>query len=159
MKNCKTDNCLNLKLGLPERKDTISKPFTFAFDDTTNHPILQGRAVFEDRQDAQTGKPPQLFGYPVQSASLKTLQISGLNESNLASLKLAIKREIGNTSETKIIDLEPFNTMDAYQTGKITIPCTDVKIYAEDTLYISAENTSADTDSTLLVTASFNYEL
>lgn len=90
-----------------------------------------------------------------RKAKLVRLQIS-YDPSQITKPELIIKRIFGTKNKEQVIPLEPYNDMDAFQQGKITLNCVDVALYAIDSLTIKATDNVGS--SKLSWSATYNYE-
>lgn len=158
MANCNNNNnCKSLSgqgfgmTGGNQGITTYSGSFTTVPATPINHTLADG--IYQSIRTV--GAPNKGALSPFKKAKLKRLQIT-YDPTFTTAVQLKITRTIGSKSETNSIPLDSFNTMNAYQTGKITIECADLVLYATDRF--SLTGTAGEID-TITFVAEWEYEL
>ena len=66
----------------------------------------------------------------VKSAKINFIQISSpsIADGNISNINLQLIRRTPDGYKNKVVNLNEFNTMNAFQTGKITIPLANVVV-------------------------------
>ena len=149
----KNGNTLDLSFGQNDGKARTTKALSVTLSGNNNvMSLIKGIGTFDLEAVAKESDVAEFLN-AVKRAKINFVQLSSpsIANGNISKIELEIERRTPDGLQNEKVNLNEFNTMDAFQTGKITIPLANISIGSNDCVYL---NVSTLSDSNSVVSLS-----